>query len=568
MAGKETRMNAVRSCTDGLPKWGRAVVVGLLFFPAAALIAENHPTNKGNNPPVKAQPAQAAHGPQASGHAAPSTAGHGPQASGHATPPTTGSHPSPTTGSVSGAHRFGAGSPGGQQNHSGARPPQAGQHGPAGARPGYSAGHPGAGYGGVHGAQGHMVVRSANTTVYRGPGGERRIVHNLPGGRVAVANGRGHGYVQRSVTVRGHAFVQRTYYVGGRPQSRFYRPYFYHGISFNVYAPLRFYSPRFYAWAYSPWAAPIHYNWGWAGNPWFGYYGGYFAPYPSYASPNLWLTDYLLATSLQEAYQERMDAAAAASAQAPAAPAAPGGQVILTSDVKQLIADEIRQQLAQESGESQASQAPQAAAPSPEPVSTAPPALSPNAQHIFIVSSVVVVSADGQQCAVTQGDVLQLDPADPYPDPTNAKVLASKTEDCQSGKAVQVGLADLQEMQNHMREMLDKGLGEMQTRQGQGNLPVIDASLRTTTPAPYAADLPAPDPNVASELQQTAQAGTAAANPAPAQPPVRIKLGQTIDQVVAVMGQPIKKFDGTQKTIYFYKDLKITFANGKVSDVQ
>jgi len=47
------------------------------------------------------------------------------------------------------------------------------------------------------------------------------------------------------------------------------------------------------------------------------------------------------------------------------------------------------------------------------------------------------------------------------------KVLASNDLDCQSGKAVQVALADLQEMQNHMREMLDKGLGELQTRQGQ-----------------------------------------------------------------------------------------------------
>jgi hypothetical protein len=428
-----------------------------------------------------------------------------------------------------------------------------------------------------------MVSRTPNGTIYRAPGGERRIVHRLPGGGIAVANGRGHGYVQRRVNVRGNVFVQRTYYVGGRPQARFYRPYYYHGVAFNVYAPLRFYTPGFYAWAYHPWAAPIYYNWGWAGNPWFGYYGGYFAPYPSYASPNLWLTDYLLSTSLQEAYQERLDAAAAANSQAPPpAAAAPGGQATLTPEVKQVIADEIRQQLAQESAESQTAQAPQAQQaqqqapqtsqapqPNPEPVAAAPPpALSPNVQHIFIVSSVIVVSADGQQCAVTQGDVLQLDPAAQYPDPSNAKVLASKTLDCQSGKAVQVALADLQEMQNHMREMLDKGLGELQTRQGQDNLPVIDASLRTQTPAPYANDLPAPDANVASELQQTAQAATAPVSPAPARRPVTVNLGQTVDQVVASMGQPTTKLNAGPKTIYVYKDLKITFIGGKVSDVQ
>ena len=544
-------MGAVRNCTGRLSGWALALVAGSFLFPAAMLLAEEHPANKGNNPPPRAQAAGGAHGPQAAGHAAPSMAGH---------------KPSPT-GALPGAYHRPGGSPSsGQQYHPAARPAPGMQGRPGGPGPGYAAGHPGGAYGGARPGQGRMVVRSANTTVYRGPGGERRIVHNLPGGGIAVSNGRGHGYVQRSVTVRGGVFVQRTYFVGGRPQARFYRPYYYGGVHFNVYAPLRFYSPRFYAWAYRPWAAPVYYNWGWGGTPWFGYYGGYFAPYRSYSSPDLWLTDYLLATSLQEAYQERLDAAGAASAPPPPPAPAEGGQVTLTPEVKQVVADEIRRQLARESNESQAAQAPQAAAPSAAPVATAPPALSPNVQHVFIVSSVVVVSADGQQCAITQGDVLQLDPADPYPDPTNARVLASKLTDCQSGKAVQIGLADLQEMQNHLRETLDKGLGELQSKQGQGNLPVIEASLRTQTPAPYAASLPAPDPNVASQLQQTAQAGTAATSAAPG--PATVTRGQTIDQVVAAIGQPDKKFDGAGKTIYFYKDFKITFTGGKVSDVQ
>jgi hypothetical protein len=174
------------------------------------------------------------------------------------------------------------------------------------------------------------------------------------------------------------------------------------------------------------------------------------------------------------------------------------------------------------------------------------------------VNSVVVVSANGQQCAVTQGDVLQLDPAPAYPDPTNARVLASKTADCQTGRAVQVGLADLQEMQNNMRAMLDQGLGEMQSRQGQGNLPVINAAMRTETPAPYAADMPAPDANAASELQQTAQTAG----------PATIAIGQSPDDVVGIMGQPTTKFENGPKTIYVYKNLKVTFTNGKVSDVQ
>jgi len=536
-------MNGTGHWTGKLPGRARSIVVATLFFSAAALLAEDQPAKKGSNPPARGQ---VTHGPQASGHGAASTAGHRP-------------------GSTEGTHGYAGGGTGNQHyqtGHPGARPTGGIENRPYGGRPGYSQGRPGAGYGGAHGAPGRMVMRSPDTTVYRAPGGERRIVHTLPGGRIAVANGRGHGYVQRSVNIRGRAFVQRTYYEGGRPQARFYRPYLYNGVSFNVYAPPRFYSPRFYAWAYRPWAAPVSYDWGWGSSPWYGYYGGYFAPSRSYTSPNLWLTDYVLAASLQEAYQERMDAAADASSAEPAPAAEAGAQPILTPEVKQIIADEIRQQLALESSESQTARAPQTAPPSAEPVASAPPALSPNTQHVFIVSSVVVVNADGQQCAITQGDVIQLDPADPYPDPTNAKVLSSKTADCQSGKAVQIGLEDLQEMQNHMREMLDKGLGELQAKQGQGNLPVLEASLRTQTPAPYAAELPAPDPDVASELQRTAQANAAASAP------VTVSLGQSIDAVIAAMGQPNRKIEGPMKTIYFYSDLKITFTRGEVSDVE
>jgi hypothetical protein len=53
-----------------------------------------------------------------------------------------------------------------------------------------------------------------------------------------------------------------------------------------------------------------------------------------------------------------------------------------------------------------------------------------------------------------------------------------------------------------------------------------------------------------------------------AQAPPTIQMGQTIDQVKAALGQPEKIVDLGQKQIYVYKDLKITFVNGKVSDVQ
>jgi acyl-coenzyme A thioesterase PaaI-like protein len=56
---------------------------------------------------------------------------------------------------------------------------------------------------------------------------------------------------------------------------------------------------------------------------------------------------------------------------------------------------------------------------------------------------------------------------------------------------------------------------------------------------------------------------------APSPPgPVTISLGQTIAEVEAINGKPDKIIDLGAKKIYVYKDLKITFTDGKVSDVQ
>jgi hypothetical protein len=59
-----------------------------------------------------------------------------------------------------------------------------------------------------------------------------------------------------------------------------------------------------------------------------------------------------------------------------------------------------------------------------------------------------------------------------------------------------------------------------------------------------------------------------AADPAPQADPQTIKLGQTTDQVQAALGKPDKIVDLGAKQIYVYKDLKVTFVNNKVTDVQ
>ena len=50
--------------------------------------------------------------------------------------------------------------------------------------------------------------------------------------------------------------------------------------------------------------------------------------------------------------------------------------------------------------------------------------------------------------------------------------------------------------------------------------------------------------------------------------PQTIQLGMTTDQVQAALGKPEKIVNLGPKQLYVYKDLKVTFVNGKVSDVQ
>jgi hypothetical protein len=50
--------------------------------------------------------------------------------------------------------------------------------------------------------------------------------------------------------------------------------------------------------------------------------------------------------------------------------------------------------------------------------------------------------------------------------------------------------------------------------------------------------------------------------------PASIEKGMTTDQVEAALGQPEKKVNLGTKQIYYYKDMKIIFLSGKVSDVQ
>jgi hypothetical protein len=96
---------------------------------------------------------------------------------------------------------------------------------------------------------------------------------------------------------------------------------------------------------------------------------------------------------------------------------------------------------------------------------------------------------------------------------------------------------------------------------------------------------PPDDKDKGGQSDQGSQSAQAAAAPAPAPapapmtaiapppppadaPPPTIAIGQTKDQVTAGFGQPARVAKLGVKEIFYYKDMKVTFTNGKVSNVE
>ena len=294
------------------------------------------------------------------------------------------------------------------------------------------------------------VHLSSGATVYHPPGGPRRVELARPGGQVVMASAPGHGYVQRPIVVRNTTIIKRTYLQNGVPMARFYRPRMFNGVALFAYRPVRYYRPAFYRWAYNPWRLPVVYVWGWTRSPWYGYYGGYFSPYPRYESPSLWLTDYVIAATLESAYEEQLAANRTLTNNA-------GGQPI-TPETKQAIAEEVRRQI-------DVLRMEQNQVSSSGSVTTI---FSDNAQHVFVANSSYLYESDGGECTVNKGDVLVMAGAPPANAVSaDVAVLSSRGQDCARGSTVSAPLQDLQEMHNAMMATVDRGLGEMQAKQGR-----------------------------------------------------------------------------------------------------
>ncbi|MGB9103482.1 MAG: hypothetical protein WCC59_01880 [Terriglobales bacterium] len=341
------------------------------------------------------------------------------------------------------------------------------------------------------------IQTRSGATIYRGTHNNVRVVRELPGGRRVVYAGRHYGHMERNY-VRGYRM--RTYYEHGHYRAVVYRPYSWHGRPYYVYAPYYYYHPAYYGWAYNPWARPVYYRWGWAGDPWYPYYGYYFAPAPFYPGANLWLTDFILAENLRMAYDAQQSEGVPI---APRVAAASPSEVQLSPEVKQMIAEEVKQQLDAEKAASV--RTPTAGSPASSAGSPAtskdelPPALDPGHTVFVVASNLDVATPDGNECDLTPGDVIsRIDDTPGSDDKVQVRVTSSKQGDCARGSKPAVAVADLQDMNNRFREQLDAGLKQLAENQGKNGLP---AAPDTRTSA--AADVPTPEPDkdVQAQLQ-------------------------------------------------------------------
>ena len=331
-----------------------------------------------------------------------------------------------------------------------------------------------------------------------------RIQHNLRGGRTIVTErggvrivtrGGGRGYVQRAYVTRGgRSYYSRTYYNHGVYRVGIYRGYYYGGRHYYGYYPDYWYHPAFYGWAYRPWGAPVYWGvgiggWGWG--PWFGYYGGYFAPYSVYPSAAFWLTDYVIAANLQAAYEARAEANAEAAGydqgyRDGAGQAANNGPVTLTPEVKQAIAEEVKAQLAAEQQQSSGGQGGSYDGQARDGQAQARSRLTMKCRrHSIPRGAPLSCPAILRLCPMARNVTSPRATSSPG-SPTLPMLTresppasqASKKGDCGAGQQVAVSVEDLQDMHNRFQEQLDSGMKDLAEKQGKGGLPKAPDTAR------------------------------------------------------------------------------------------
>ncbi len=368
------------------------------------------------------------------------------------------------------------------------------------------------------------------------PGGGGTIHEASPG----LAAGQVHvvrygnalsGTVERTIRP---GLVSRTFVSGGHVlYAHVYRRQVWHrfgrAFAYDTFVPAVRYPAVYYGWALRAWARPVVYTWGWQVQPWYPMYGSLFTPYPVYTSPDLWMTDYIIAQSLQTAYQARTAVpasqpappavpvpAAPAVSNAPAVPAVPAAPApqpgdapalqstdassapleippAVTPQIKAQLDAEIRVQLQER----------QAAAATPATLTTqsTPPALRPN--HVFfqVVQPLDVAAATpGHYCSLSANDYIKRTggmSSDDWMIPVVVELSGSS--DCPEGLQTRIGLNDLNAMENEQEARV---MEAMQAASGSlgSNGPPSGPGVHPTVIADGSA---APDPGALDAIRQT-----------------------------------------------------------------
>ena len=304
-------------------------------------------------------------------------------------------------------------------------------------------------------------------------GGSRvgEVSPGLAGGQVRVVRfgDTVSGTVERTIRP---GLTSRTFVSGGHVlYAHVYQRHIWHQFgrtfAYETFVPAVRYPAVYYGWALAAWPRPVTYAWGWQVQPWYPMYGPLFTPYPVYASPDLWMTDYIIAQSMQTAYQAQTAAPAPLPEGAVEAPvsdpgvatpaaqpsdAAPGPQPSATAPAPVAMPPAITPQVKAElNGQIKVQlQEQQAAAATPATLTTqsAPPALRAN--HVFfqVVQPLDVPTANGH-CSLKANDYIKRTGGmsnDDWKIPVVVEL--SRPSDCPEGLLTRIGLNDLNAMEN------------------------------------------------------------------------------------------------------------------------
>jgi hypothetical protein len=331
------------------------------------------------------------------------------------------------------------------------------------------------------------------------------------------------GLMSRTFVSGGHVLYTHVY-------QRHVWTQFGRSFAYETFVPAVRYPGLYYAWALAAWPHPVAYSWGWHAQPWYPMYGPLFTPYPVYTSPDLWMTDYVIAQSMQTAYQAQTVAPASApsppgtpaapapsssvavpaappshaaiapqpsdtppapqSSGTPSAPAAPPPAI--TPQVKAQLNAEIKVQLHEQ----------QAAAATPVTLTTqsTPPALRPN--HVFfqVVQPLnVPLSTASGHCSLSADDYIKRTGGmsnDDWMIPVVVEL--SRPSDCPEGLRTRIGLNDLNAMENEQEAQVLEAMQAASKSMGPNGPP----SGPGAHPTLIADGSAAPDPSALEAMRQ------------------------------------------------------------------